>query len=297
MSAPISVVVPTFGHADGLHAVVGAVLAQDVADLELVVVDDGSTDATAEVLAGLAHPRLIVVHRPNGGISAARNTGIATATGRYVVFLDDDDHPHGGWASSLLAATEGSPAVVCCGARLVDEAGHELGVRRPVPLGPAFGEVTGLFLGGTFAVRADVLAEVGGFLEGLQCSHATELALRLTAWCADHGEQVRCVDAALVDIVRRPPDRRPEASAAKLLAGTEVLLDRHGEVLRRDPRTLADYHGVAGVAAARLGEVATARRHLVRAATLAPSPRRVARAVAVVVPPVRARQWGRSPAG
>jgi hypothetical protein len=294
VSPPLSVVVPTFDHAGLLPDVVGRVLAQDGADLELVVVDDGSTDDTAAVLASLADERLVVVHRPNGGISAARNSGIAAARGRYVLFLDDDDRPHPTWAARLLAATETSPAVVCCGARIVDEAGREQSVRRPAPLGPAFADVTGLFLGGTFVVRADVLAEVGGFLEGLQCSHATELALRLTSWCAAHGEAVVVIDEPLVDIVRRPPGERPEASAAKLLAGTELLLAHHEAALRRAPSTLADYHGVAGVAAARLGDGPAARRHLARALRTDPSPRRALRAVASVVPPVRRRLWGTS---
>lgn len=88
----VSVVVPTYGRADLLPRAVDSVLAQTVDDLEVVVVDDASTDDTAAVVAGYDDDRVrYFAHETNRGGSAARNTGIERARGEYVAFLDDDD--------------------------------------------------------------------------------------------------------------------------------------------------------------------------------------------------------------
>jgi glycosyltransferase involved in cell wall biosynthesis len=89
----VSVVVPTRDRVDLLlrHGLRSALSQVDV-ELEVVVVDDGSRDATAERLGALADERVRVVRRPQGGgTSAGRNAGIAAARGRWVAFLDDDD--------------------------------------------------------------------------------------------------------------------------------------------------------------------------------------------------------------
>lgn len=93
----ISVIVPTFNRAARLPRAVQAVLAQTWRPLELVVVDDGSTDHTAAVLQGLktqvdqAGVSARFVAKRNGGAASARNAGIAAATGQWLGFLDDDD--------------------------------------------------------------------------------------------------------------------------------------------------------------------------------------------------------------
>jgi glycosyltransferase involved in cell wall biosynthesis len=74
------------------------VLNQSFTDFELIVVDDGSSDHTARLLAGYGEA-LAVIRQPNRGVSAARNTGIAAARGRWIALLDSDDH----WLPSKLA--------------------------------------------------------------------------------------------------------------------------------------------------------------------------------------------------
>ena len=87
----VSVIIPTHNRADVLGRAVASVLAQTRADLELIVVDDGSTDHTARVLAGFDDPRLTGMHQENKGVSAARNRGIAASRGELVALLDSDD--------------------------------------------------------------------------------------------------------------------------------------------------------------------------------------------------------------
>lgn len=89
----VSVVIPAYNAQDTLPACVESVLVQACHDLEVIIVDDGSTDRTLEVARGLeaTHGRVRVVHTENGGVSAARNTGIGHACGKYILFVDSDD--------------------------------------------------------------------------------------------------------------------------------------------------------------------------------------------------------------
>ncbi len=98
MSAPagpaptVSVIIPTRNRAELLLRAVHSVLSQRWTDLELIVVDDASTDHTLEVLGRIADPRLRVVRREkNGRAAAARNAGLAIARGSLIAFQDDDD--------------------------------------------------------------------------------------------------------------------------------------------------------------------------------------------------------------
>lgn len=88
----ISVIIPTYNHAGTLPRAIDSVLAQTFEDFELLVVDDGSTDDTAAVIADYEDDRVrYVPHETNRGASVARNTGIDHARGEFVAFLDSDD--------------------------------------------------------------------------------------------------------------------------------------------------------------------------------------------------------------
>ncbi len=86
----VSIIIPTYNRANWIAEAVESVLNQTFRDFELLVVDDGSTDETPEVLEPFFH-QLIYIAQPNRGVSAARNTGIKHARGDYLCFLDSDD--------------------------------------------------------------------------------------------------------------------------------------------------------------------------------------------------------------
>lgn len=86
-----SVIVAAFNAAGTVGFAIASVLSQTEKDLEVIVVDDGSTDSTREVAAQIADTRVKVISQPNGGPAAARNAGIRLARGMYVSFLDSDD--------------------------------------------------------------------------------------------------------------------------------------------------------------------------------------------------------------
>ncbi len=89
----MSVIVPVFNAIRFLQASVGSILNQTYESLQVILVDDGSTDGSGALCDALADadPRVVVVHQTNGGIAAAQNTGLALATGEFITFCDHDD--------------------------------------------------------------------------------------------------------------------------------------------------------------------------------------------------------------
>jgi len=101
MTAPtsISVIIPAYNAAEFIGDALDSVKAQEIQDLQVIVVDDGSADGTADRVAA-EHPDVELIRKANGGAATARNRGIAAATGGYLAFLDADDI----WLPGKLAA-------------------------------------------------------------------------------------------------------------------------------------------------------------------------------------------------
>jgi glycosyltransferase involved in cell wall biosynthesis len=91
MHSLVSVVIPTYNRRPLLRAAIDSVLAQTYADREIIVVDDGSKDGSAQELAASYGETVQVVTQANRGVAAARNVGVARAAGDYIAFLDSDD--------------------------------------------------------------------------------------------------------------------------------------------------------------------------------------------------------------
>ena len=107
----LSIIVPVYNTAATLDRCVASVLADAAADTELLLVDDGSPDSAPQLCDRWAarDPRVRVIHRANGGLSAARNTGLDAARGRYVMFVDSDDALAPGTQEAALAAISAAP--------------------------------------------------------------------------------------------------------------------------------------------------------------------------------------------
>ena len=114
----VSVVVPAYNVADFLDECLCSVLGEADGDVELVCVDDGSTDATWEIASAFAEGHggtVKAVRQENAGAGAARNTGLATATGDWIMFLDGDDVLAKGWLSLVRAMASRHPSAEMLG--------------------------------------------------------------------------------------------------------------------------------------------------------------------------------------
>jgi glycosyltransferase involved in cell wall biosynthesis len=287
-----SVVICTYNRADRIGRAITSVLRQTHEDFELIVVDDGSVDGTGDVVAAIDDPRLHYSYRENGGLSAARNSGVASASGQYVTFLDDDDEVLQRWLEKMQGELAGDDAVATCAAYVVDVRGRVLETMSPEPLGPAYEDYRGLFLSGTFALPRHGYLAIGGFAEGIQYCQHSELALRLLPYCRASNWPVRVIDEPLLRWEARPLRQRPAAAPEKVLFGMEYLLARHHAQLSRSQEALSNCHARAGVAAVRLGRYPDARRHFALGARAQPrNVRHWLRLGVAMVPPLGNRVW------
>jgi glycosyltransferase involved in cell wall biosynthesis len=201
-----SVVIPAYNAAWCVGKAVDSVLAQRGCDFEVIVVDDGSTDDTAAVLARFGDA-IRVVRQRNQGLSAARNAGIRAARGEFVAFLDADDWWLPGKLAPQLALLRGRPEVgfCSCAARVEDPEGRLLNL-WPAPRwqGPflvhLFGSAADVAGSGSAVVaRRTLFDRVGGFDESLRSLEDIDMWMRLAA-VADYA----CLDEPLVVILKRP---------------------------------------------------------------------------------------------
>ncbi len=107
----LSVIVPVYQSAACLERCVRSITTPPCPEMELILIDDGSTDGSGELCDRLAaaDSRIKVIHRPNGGLSAARNSGIGASTGEYITFVDSDDELAPGTLSDNMACLDAYP--------------------------------------------------------------------------------------------------------------------------------------------------------------------------------------------
>jgi glycosyltransferase involved in cell wall biosynthesis len=179
----VSVVVPCFNGRRFLREAIESALAQCFTPVEVIVVDDGSTDGSREVAE--CFPSVLIISQSNQGVSVARNAGLHACHGTYVVFLDADDRLHPNAIASHVAAFADYPdnIMVFGGNRLIDEAGTVIGENDQ----PAFTfHVAEVLLGvvpspSQSMFRREVLVAAGGFNPFLSHGEDFDLYARLTA--------------------------------------------------------------------------------------------------------------------
>jgi glycosyltransferase involved in cell wall biosynthesis len=133
----IDVLIPVFNAAPTIGSAIESILAQTVKDIRLIVIDDGSTDATPDILARFARrdPRIVIITRPNGGIVDALNAGLAHCSAEFVARHDADDIAYPNRFEVQLAYLDADPDCIAVSsfARQVDERGRPNGALATFP--------------------------------------------------------------------------------------------------------------------------------------------------------------------
>ncbi|MGQ0811850.1 MAG: glycosyltransferase family 2 protein [Nitrospiraceae bacterium] len=268
----VSVVIPVFNGAPFVAKAVASARAQTVRDVEIIVVDDGSTDGTQEVLRSLARDRGVTwVQQDHGGPARSRNRGIEAANGDFVALLDCDDIWLPDKLEAQLALVHQRPGVglVHTDYEVVDEMGvvHERVHARhsPEPLVRAFvGGHTAL--PSTLLINRALLEKVGALNPQLYGSEDSDLTIRLYA-----ATTFDCVDRVLVQKLQRGHGYRDMAfdeathrekilnSRARFLGGLEDRRPLTAAQRASLDREWANYFLLRGGFAERLGHKAEAR--------------------------------------
>jgi glycosyltransferase involved in cell wall biosynthesis len=180
----VSVIIPTFNRAWSIRRAIDSVLTQDYKNYQLIVVDDGSTDETSGILSSYGNA-IKTIHQPNSGVSAARNRGIAAASGRLVAFLDSDDY----WLPLKLSTQvdfflSHPDALICQTEEIWIKNNRRVNPkkRHQKPSGFMFSQSLHLCLISPSAVmiRKELFDEVGFFDETLTACEDYDLWLRAT---------------------------------------------------------------------------------------------------------------------
>jgi glycosyltransferase involved in cell wall biosynthesis len=186
MNPEVTVVIPTRNRISFLPGTLATALAQVEIELEVVVVDDCSSDGTQAYLASLEDPRLRSFrHDPWGGVSAARNRGIQEARGEWIAFLDDDDRWHQRWVRSGIDAARAHDADFAYGdAVMVDESGRTIEVLEapdPDRLAAELNRESTIATPSAVVASADLLRRTGGFDGNLSYAADWDMWLRFVA--------------------------------------------------------------------------------------------------------------------
>lgn len=173
MHVNISVVIPLYNKAAEIERTLRSVLEQSLPPLEIIVVDDGSTDGSAAIVERVGGERVRWVRQQNRGVSAARNRGIELSRGEYVAFLDGDDRWHPDYLKCLADFMIRYPDCGAYGVAFYVDSGDGL-VRADTP--QTEGEVDFfaesmqryVLIPSAATIRREVLLDVGGFPNGMR---------------------------------------------------------------------------------------------------------------------------------
>jgi glycosyltransferase involved in cell wall biosynthesis len=271
------VIIPAYNAARTIEQTLDSVFAQTFQDLEAIVVDDGSTDETAALLAR-RQDRLRVVRKTNEGRpAAARNLGVKVSCGEYLAFVDADDTWHADKLALQVAMLDCDPAIglVYTADATITASGDIVSV-NPCPPG-ARGRiydvlrVHNVMVGSSVVVRRDAFDQAGGFDEGLTSIENWDLWIRIARrWT------IECIDQPLT--FYRMHDGNRSGSVQLRRQNIFRVLEKHhdaadhspeGRRIRRDAYFHA-YFNVLGRAYFSRHEIRMARQALLRAVLLKP---------------------------
>ena len=277
MSPAVSVVIITYNKADTIGPAIDSVLKQTWTDYEILVVDDGSTDNTAEVVRRYGD-KVRYLPKKNGGTGSARNLGIAEAKGKYVALLDGDDLWLPRKLELQMAALEKEPGLIGaqCSAYLVDERLKVFDLRICRPRRDTLGDFL-LFrnlpaFSSTIVARRDVFQELGGFGTDLVILSDWDMACRL----AKQGV-IRSVPEPLV-LYRHYPKNQSRDVDIHIDSGIRSLKrffarenDLDPRIRSWEPRVWAHFYAMLGGGCVRNGDWKRGLRWTGRAVRTSPA--------------------------
>lgn len=256
-------VIPAFNRSATISRAVTSVLSQSVSDLEVIVVDDASTDDTAAMLAAIDDSRLrIVRHERNQGACVARNTGLAAARAPLIAFQDSDDEWHAGKLEAQLPLFEKKRTseiiVYCAFVRKTGEYAVQVpGARDRHRRGDLLPSLLHRNIVSTQTLIAprNCLLEVGGFTPKLPRLQDWDLAIRLA-----QKYMFEFVDTPLVTVHTTPTSITNDRKA--FLAACRLLLQEHSDLFSSAPDAEMRMRLRIANAAIQLGDLAVARQYI-----------------------------------
>lgn len=255
-----SVIIPAYNRAGIIARAIQSVLSQTTNDYEVIVVDDGSTDDTAEVLKHwIDRNQIRYLYQSNRGVCAARNAGAAIAEGQYLVFLDSDDDVKAHWLEDFqIAIAKTKTDLVFCSMEVFRPNGE---IKKISCLDPYHnhGKEKGIALAGSWTMKSSIFHELGGYDENIRYGENTELKIR---W-SQHGLTQEFLDR--FNIVYHESVAGGSKQSENKLYSNLYLLQKHANYFEENRRVKRLFLQVAAVSAVRLLDIRQGHRLFVQA--------------------------------
>lgn len=260
MTSPyFSIIIPTYNRASIVKRAIEAVLQQSFDDFEIIVVDDGSTDNTQEILQSIVDPRFSFFYQSNKGVCAARNTGASKATGKYLLFYDSDDILLPSALSDFKKANVEDKAPLIFGdvEKRFPAKKESTIIRSSNPYGNNKG--TGLYLAGSFCMLTSFFEKIGGYDERIAFGENTELRFRI-----DLQKPQKAFTQSIVLIYEASADGG-SANLRNKIVSNEFIMQKHAYYFQQYPKVKQMYYQNNAIAYFKLKQYAKAIRCNIKA--------------------------------
>jgi len=285
-----SIIIPAYNAATWIGSCLGSVLAQTHGDWDAIVVDDGSTDGTAELVAGFADPRIHLIRQDNAGVSSARNRGLSALPATdSVLFLDADDWLAPDALARLIKPLETFPRAIAAAGPCGFMREHAAPGSRPYRIKrPPAGDLFALLLernlfanGGHLLIRRTAIERTGLFRTDLIFGEDWEYWTRLSASgriAALHGRPLLFVRERKEGAYQQlGPDAESFLACTTAIFDNPMVMRRFGRggALELQARALAENMWILGRVLVRHGRYRSGLRALRRSVSRKPSAKRI----------------------
>lgn len=226
-----SIIIPTFNRANVLQKAIASILAQQFFDYEIIIVDDGSTDHTEQVILDYKDSRIRYIKKSNGGVCSARNLGVAQSKGEYIVFLDSDDAVSTEWLLNFNTAIikKGTVDIVCGGMVVKSDEYPKSKLVSPSDNGK--GAIRwAVVSAGTFAVKKSFLMLTGCYDENIKYGENMELFIRFKI----HNPIVAYTNS--FDFTYYPSDDGGSKNARNRFTSNLYIFQKHASWIESEPK-------------------------------------------------------------
>lgn len=256
-----SVVIPAYNRANTIGRAISSVLEQSYQDFEVVVVDDGSTDSTKNVIQIVPSNQVKYFYQSNKGVSSARNLGVSNASGEYICFLDSDDIVMPDWLLYFKQEIDSnlSTDVVFCNCKVKRINGSEEVLNALYPYKSYQKDESGIYLAGIFTIRRNLFSQIGGFDEGLKFGEFTDLGFRIKKY------QPKVSFVNYIGMVYFIAQEGGGKNLNNKITSILHILQKHPEYFNENRRAHQLYLQNVGISYLKLGDYALGRKYLLSA--------------------------------
>lgn len=234
MNSTISIIIPTYNRAHVLPIAVQSVLEQTATSWELVIVDDGSTDDTRQVLKKYLLDERVNYHfQKHAGVSVARNKGVELSRGDHIIFLDSDDRFYPELISNLNENKFKNYDLICW--QVFKKIDGQSSIWKPKKLEKIYHNLVASFLAGSICYKKNLFLKVGGFDPEMSFGENYELGIRISNL---PGLKTKTIHQPFL-LYSIESDNRTSSTNVKKITSNLRLLEKHRELYSKDPLSLA----------------------------------------------------------